>query len=34
MHDTNRGGMNRHSDDAELKVATRRTAAISGRALC
>jgi transcriptional regulator with GAF, ATPase, and Fis domain len=30
MHDTNRGGLNRHSDNGGSKVATARTPAISG----
>ncbi len=31
MHDTNRGGLDRHSDNGGSKVATERTSAISGR---
>jgi hypothetical protein len=30
MHDTNRGGLDRHSDNRGSKVATERTPAISG----
>jgi len=30
MYDTNRGGMDHHSDNAGSKVATERTPAISG----
>jgi hypothetical protein len=30
MHDTNRGGLDRHSDNGGSKVATERTPAISG----
>jgi hypothetical protein len=30
MHDTNRGGLDRHSDNGGAKVATERTPAISG----
>jgi hypothetical protein len=30
MHDTNRGGLDRHSDNAGTKVLTERTPAISG----
>ena len=32
MHDTNRGGLDRHSDNGGSKVATERTPAISGLA--
>jgi len=32
MHDTNRGGLGRHSDNGGSKVATERTPAISGLA--
>jgi len=32
MHNTNRVGIDRHSDNGGLKVASRRTAAISGLA--
>jgi hypothetical protein len=32
MHDTNRGGLDRHSDNGGAKVATERTPAISGLA--
>jgi hypothetical protein len=31
MHDTNRGGLGRHSDKGGSKVATERTPAIAGR---
>ena len=31
MHDTNRGGLYRHSDNGRSKVATERPPAISGR---
>jgi hypothetical protein len=30
MHDTSRGGLNRHADNGESKVAIKRTPAISG----
>jgi hypothetical protein len=30
MHDTNRGGLDRHSDHGRSKMATERTPAISG----
>ena len=30
MHDTNRGGLDRHSDNGRTRVATERTPAISG----
>jgi hypothetical protein len=30
MHDTNRGGLDRHSDNGGSEVATERTPAISG----
>ena len=32
MHDTNRGGLDRHSDDVGKNVATQRSTAISGLA--
>jgi hypothetical protein len=30
MHDTNRGGLDRHADNGGSKIATERTPAISG----
>ncbi len=32
MHDSNRGGLDRHSDNGGLKVASERTSAIPGLA--